>query len=79
MLVDVDGGRGHDVGAFKRRIGSEFSKSERVVLEDLPAVLEDSKKLEEGVEKVKYNFFTPQVIIGKSPLLFNIVLFIYLF
>ena len=79
VLVDVGGGRGHDVGAFKRRKGPEFPEGGRVVLEDLPAVLEDSGKLEEGVEKVEYDFFTPQVVIGESPLSFDIVLFMCLF
>ena len=74
MLVDVGGGRGHDVSAFRRRMGPEFPEGGRVVLEDLPAVLEDAGKLEEGVEKVGYDFFTPQVVVGESPLSFDIVL-----
>jgi hypothetical protein len=67
-LVDVGGGRGHDAGAFRRRMGLEFPKDGRVVLEDLPAVLDDAEKLEEGLEKVEYNFFTPQVVVGEFPL-----------
>ena len=65
VLVDVGGGRGHDVSALKRKIGSGLPKAGRIVLEDLPAVLEDSGELEEGVEKVEYDFFTPQVVVGR--------------
>lgn len=78
MLVDVGGGRGHEAGAFKRSMGPEFPEGGRVVLEDLPAVLEDAEKLEEGVEKVAYDFFTPQVVLGQSPLSLDIVLFMCL-
>ena len=75
VLVDVGGGRGHDVGAFRRRMGPVFPEGGRVVLEDLPAVLEDAGKLEGGVERVEYDFFTPQVVLGESRLSSDVVLF----
>lgn len=65
VLVDVGGGRGHDAVAFKRRTGKDFPEGGRVIVEDLPAVLADAGQLEEGVEKVEYDFFTPQTITGE--------------
>ena len=66
VLVDVGGGRGHDVVAFRRSISPDLPKGGRVVLEDLSAVLKDAGNLEgEGVEKIEYDFFTPQVVVGE--------------
>ena len=65
ILVDVGGGRGHDVSAFKRKWEGEFSQGARVMLRDLPAVLEDAEKLEEGIEKKAHDFFTPQTVLGE--------------
>lgn len=65
VLVDVGGGRGHDAIAFKHRMSLELFPGGRVVLEDLPTVLDDVGQLDAGVEKVEHDFFTPQVIIGE--------------
>ncbi|KAJ4345332.1 uncharacterized protein N0V89_011462 [Didymosphaeria variabile] len=61
LLVDVAGGRGHDVQAFGKKF--EACKG-RLVLEDLPAVIGDIKQLDERVERVEYDFFTSQPIVG---------------
>ncbi|KAL1603442.1 hypothetical protein SLS60_005029 [Paraconiothyrium brasiliense] len=63
LLVDVAGGRGHDVQAFGRKF--EACKG-RLVLEDLPAIIGDIKQLDERVERVEYDFFTPQTIIAQE-------------
>lgn len=68
VLVDVGGGTGHDASAFRRKIGQKLPDGARVVLEDLPAVLESAKELEEGVESVEHDFFTPQVVVGEFSL-----------
>jgi len=62
LLVDVAGGRGHDIQAFKKAFPN---KKGRLVLEDLPAVIDDISELDEGIERVKYDFFTPQPIKGE--------------
>lgn len=71
LLVDIAGGRGHDVQAF----GRKFSKySGRLVLQDLPDVIGDIKSLDERIERVEYDFFTPQPIYGQyTILLFSLV------
>jgi hypothetical protein len=55
-------------------MGPDFPENGRVVLEDLPAVLDDAGKLEEGLEKVEQDFFTPQVVVGEYPIPLEIVL-----
>jgi hypothetical protein len=61
LLVDIAGGRGHDIQAF----GRKFSDTNgRLILEDLPAVIDDIKQLDERIVRVKHDFFTPQPIKG---------------
>ncbi|KAI9691358.1 MAG: hypothetical protein M1820_009737 [Bogoriella megaspora] len=62
LYVDVGGGRGHDVEAFRRKVG-EVVKG-RLVLEDLPGVIEDVGQLDEKVEKVEQDFFEEQKVKG---------------
>lgn len=62
LLVDIAGGRGHDVQAFKNRFPKQPG---RLAVEDLPAVIDDIKELDAGIERVKYDFFTPQPIEGE--------------
>lgn len=62
LLVDVGGGRGHDVQCFM----NNFPGEGRLAVEDLPSVIEDIKDLDEGIERVKYDFFTPQPIKGRN-------------
>lgn len=61
VLVDVGGGVGHDIIAYKRH----FAPSGRLILQDLPDVLKDAQLAEsEGIERVEHDFFTPQTIKG---------------
>lgn len=62
LLVDIAGGRGHDVQAFHRKFPNHKGK---LVLEDLPRVIDDIKELDSEIERVKYDLFTPQPIHGK--------------
>lgn len=64
VLVDVAGGRGHDVEAFKNK----FPNTGRLVVEDLPLVIDDIKDLDVEIERVKYDFFTLQPIHGNLSL-----------
>ncbi|KAI4243682.1 MAG: hypothetical protein L6R42_010676 [Xanthoria sp. 1 TBL-2021] len=62
MLVDVGGGQGHDLEAFR----NAFPESNgRLILEDLPKTIDelpDHRKC--LMEAIKYDFCTPQPIIG---------------
>ncbi|KAF2457171.1 S-adenosyl-L-methionine-dependent methyltransferase [Lineolata rhizophorae] len=75
LLVDVAGGRGHDVEHFLRKMRDEVGEEwkGRLVLEDLPKVIEDISELNGRIEKVKYDFFTPQPIKGARTYFFRFV------
>jgi hypothetical protein len=62
MLVDVAGGRGHDIEAFLRK---HHNASGRLVLEDLPETIDQIRTLSSKVEPYPHNFFEPQPIEGK--------------
>lgn len=62
LLVDVGGGKGHDLERFL----AKFPQCKgRLTLQDLPGVLENVKKLDEGIKLMPHDFFTPQPIKGK--------------
>lgn len=66
ILVDVGGGKGHDVLDFQ----AKFPKNgRRLVLQDLSAVTSDLEDLGPGVERMIYDFFTQQPVQGKPMLL----------
>ncbi|EER39493.1 sterigmatocystin 8-O-methyltransferase [Histoplasma capsulatum H143] len=60
LIVDVGAGKGHDLLSYKNR----FPNTGRLVLQDLPEVVETLEGLDEAVEKVTYDFFTEQPITG---------------
>lgn len=62
ILVDIAGGVGHDIQALKRKFPHRRG---RYILEDLPVVIDSITQLDEDIERVKYDFFTPQTIQGK--------------
>ncbi|OQD71075.1 hypothetical protein PENPOL_c001G04565 [Penicillium polonicum] len=61
LMVDVAGGRGHDLAAFLARYPDVPG---RLVLEDLPHVLEESTVDMERIEKQAFDLFKPQPIHG---------------
>ncbi|PGH27028.1 hypothetical protein AJ80_01213 [Polytolypa hystricis UAMH7299] len=61
LLVDVAGGRGHDIGAFHKAFPDAPG---RLVVEDLPHVVDDIQNLDPAVERVKINMFEGQPIKG---------------
>lgn len=61
LLVDVGAGKGHDLLAFQEK----FPNAGRLVLEDLAAVTETLDSLDLAIEKVPYDFYTEQPVIGK--------------
>lgn len=66
LLVDVAGGKGHDIQAFYER----FGKKGELVLQETPAVLAGIKEedLTPEVKRMEYDFFTPNPIKGTLPL-----------
>jgi O-methyltransferase domain len=61
LLVDIGGGLGHQLIAFKQR---HPDLTGRIVLQDLPAVLDDIKELHPGIETMPHDFFKEQPIKG---------------
>ena len=62
LLVDVGGGRGHDLEALRAR---HPNLRGRLVLQDLPDTLKEVSEMENCFETCEYDFFTPQPIQGK--------------
>ncbi|PGG99634.1 hypothetical protein GX51_06189 [Blastomyces parvus] len=60
LVVDVGAGKGHDLLAYKNK----FPDTGRLVLQDLPQVVEALEDLDEAIEKVTYDFFTEQPVTG---------------
>ncbi|KPI43781.1 Demethylsterigmatocystin 6-O-methyltransferase [Cyphellophora attinorum] len=61
MLVDVAGGKGRDLESFRMK---HIDSPGRLVLQDLPETIEEISGLHKSIEKVAYNFFTPQPVQG---------------
>ncbi|CAL5871553.1 uncharacterized protein PFLUO_LOCUS5806 [Penicillium psychrofluorescens] len=62
LLVDIGGGVGHDIAAFKKHFPDLPGK---LVLQDLPQVIETIKEpLPEGIIAISHNMFEPQPISG---------------
>ena len=61
LLADVGGGEGHDVAAFH---GAFPDAPGRLVLQDLPAVIDNIKQLDPVIVRQEHDFFKPQPIHG---------------
>ncbi|CZR56364.1 related to O-methyltransferase [Phialocephala subalpina] len=61
LLIDIGGGLGHDLAEFHSRFPNLPGK---LILQDLPAAIEDIKDLSSSIERMKYDFFTPQPVKG---------------
>ena len=61
LLVDVGGSYGQDM---KRFVASYPDAPGRIILQDLPPVIEKAEKIK-NVEPMAYDFFTPQPIKGE--------------
>ncbi len=62
LLVDIGGGLGHDLDEFRRK---HPYAAGRLVLQDLPFVIDQIGDLHESIERVPYNFHTEQPIKGE--------------
>lgn len=67
LLVDVAGGRGHDLEAFRQKFPDARG---RMILQDLSGVVDDIRDLDLRIERMAYDMFLPQPIEGEySPTL----------
>ena len=66
LLVDIGGATGYDAQKFKRiteeRQGCKLPG--KVVVQDLPFVINDIKELDAEIVRMPYDFFTPQPVEG---------------
>ena len=62
LLVDVGGGNGHDLIRFLNKYPSAWG---RLILQDLPNLIQNLEGLSPGIQAMGHDFFTPQVIKGK--------------
>lgn len=62
LLVDVGGSFGHDIDEFRRK---HPSAPGRLVVQDLPSVVDQIDKLDGKIERMGHDFFTEQPIKGK--------------
>ncbi len=63
LMVDVGGGRGHELEDFRKRYPDMAG---RLILEDLPETINDIARLDESMERIEYDFFTPQPVKGET-------------
>lgn len=64
LLVDVAGGRGHDILEFEKQFPDAKG---RLVLQDIQPVLDSAEALSSRIEKRAIDFFTEAPIPGLSP------------
>lgn len=62
LLVDIGGGKGHDVAAFHKAFPRAPGK---LVLQDLPPVIESIDSLDPAIVQQPYDFFTEQPVKGE--------------
>jgi hypothetical protein len=68
LLVDIGGGKGHDLVAFDSTFGKgDKSYVGQLVLQDLPQVLDDimEDQLSSNIRKMAHDFFADQPVRGK--------------
>ncbi|KAK5676263.1 hypothetical protein LTS10_011075 [Elasticomyces elasticus] len=70
LMVDVGGGVGGQVGAFRKQCPNLPGKC---ILQDLPDTIKNNASPPDGVELMSYDFFTPQPVKGARIYLFRSV------
>ncbi|KAI0012631.1 putative O-methyltransferase [Xylariaceae sp. FL0662B] len=71
LLVDVGGGRGHDVVAFHEKFPNQEG---RIILQDRASVMDNIQGLNAAIELVTYDFFTEQPVKGARAYFFHHIL-----
>lgn len=61
FMVDIGGGVGHDLAAFRARHPSHPG---RLILQDLPQVIGQIRELDGEIARMEYDFHTPQPVRG---------------
>lgn len=74
MIVDVGGSYGHDLEEF---CAKHPDVPGRLILQDLPIVIDQVKKLDARIEPMSYDFLTEQPVNGKSTSPFTSPLFFH--
>lgn len=64
FLVEIGGNLGYDLERIKRDCSAELSK---LVLQDRPDVVKEAPSLDASIERMSYDFFTPQPVEGTYP------------
>lgn len=59
LLVDIGGGEGHDAMSFAR---AHPQKPGKIVLQDRPELLQNLTPVDPTIQKMEYDFFTPQPV-----------------
>lgn len=62
FIVDIGGSIGHDLAEFGRK---HPDTPGRLVLQDLPVVLGQIASLDDKIERMPYDFYTEQPLLGK--------------
>ena len=62
LLVDIGGGKGHDLETFLKNFPG--SKG-RLVLQDLPGIIDDLKGLNEAIQAMGHDFFNTTPVKGR--------------
>ncbi|KAK7750884.1 hypothetical protein SLS62_007147 [Diatrype stigma] len=70
LLVDVGGGKGHDVLAFHEK----YPRQGRLVLQDLAPVIEAIGTLDHAIELMPYDFFKSQPVKGARAYFYHHIL-----
>ncbi|MCJ1286004.1 hypothetical protein MMC26_005346 [Xylographa opegraphella] len=68
LLVDIGGGEGQDAEAFRAKFSDIRG---RVILQDLPEVINNIKKLDDRVMQMAHDFFNPQPVKGANAYYFR--------
>lgn len=63
LMINIAGGRGHYLAAFKERFPHV---KERLILQELPDLIDDAQGLDSIIERMKHDIFEPQPIKGKK-------------
>lgn len=63
FVVDIGGSIGHDLADFAKK---HPNTPGRLVLQDLPVVLGQIESLDDTIERMAYDFYTEQPLLGKT-------------
>ena len=63
VMIDIAGGRGHYLAAFKEKFPHIKG---RFILQEVPDVIDDIQTLDSSIERMRHDMFTPQPIKGNK-------------